>query len=197
MCPCRFRCTRRAVRLSTLAPSTVPGSSIEREESEMYTEARLQLYSEVSLCVCVCVCVCGSLYHCWCWFSTDVPASAFYFGTYEGMLRKLTPKGQRLASLHALSINHDLLLSLSLSTLCSRDRVGPGYVLLAGGTAGIMNWISCIAQDTVKSRYQTAPAGKYAGLTQVFMEIVSSIIAVSTIILNNVITLISDSYRRS
>ena len=101
------------------------------------------------------------------------------------MLRKLTPKGQRLALLHALSINHDQSLSLSLflSPPCSRDRVGPGYVLLAGGTAGIMNWISCIAQDTIKSRYQTAPAGKYTGLTQVFMEIVSSIIAISTIMI--------------
>lgn len=89
------------------------------------------------------------------------------------------------------SINHDLSLFLSpplppssplspYPSLCSRDKVGPGYVLLAGGTAGIMNWLSCIAQDTVKSRYQTAPAGKYTGLTQVFTEIVSSIMATST-----------------
>ena len=56
----------------------------------------------------------------------------------------------------------------------SRDKVSPGYVLLAGGCAGIMNWLGCIAQDTVKSKYQTAPAGKYSGLGEVFREIVRS-----------------------
>ena len=30
----------------------------------------------------------------------DVPASAAYFGTYEGLLRRLTPKGQTLAALY-------------------------------------------------------------------------------------------------
>ena len=145
----------------------------------MYTEEQLQLYSEVSFDLSVCLCLLPLSF--WRCFSTDIPASAFYFGTYEGMLRQLTPKGQRSASLCVLSIKHDLSVSLPTPpSLCSRDRVGPGYVLLAGGTAGIMNWLSCIAQDTVKSRYQTAPAGKYTGLTQVFMEIVSSIMATST-----------------
>ena len=68
-------------------------------------------------------------------------------------------------------LKQHLSLSLSLPPP-SRDKVSPGYVLLAGGTAGIANWLSCIAQDTVKSRYQTAPSGKYSGLGQVLMEIV-------------------------
>jgi len=28
-------------------------------------------------------------------------------------------------------------------------------VLFAGGMAGVFNWLTCIPQDTVKSRYQT------------------------------------------
>ena len=70
----------------------------------------------------------------------------------------------------------------------SRDKVGPGYVLLAGGSAGIVNWLACIAQDTVKSKYQTAPAGKYSGLTEVFREIVSElVIDLQLMLVNNVI----------
>ncbi len=58
-----------------------------------------------------------------------------------------------------------------------------------------MNWLSCIAQDTVKSRYQTAPAGKYTGLTQVFMEIVSLILATSTILnLSLIVNIITTMY---
>ena len=68
-------------------------------------------------------------------------------------------------------LSRTLMFTWTLSF--SRSQVSPAYVLLAGGTAGIVNWLSCIAQDTVKSRYQTAPSGKYSGLAQVFTEIVS------------------------
>ena len=35
----------------------------------------------------------------------------------------------------------------------------------------IYSWLVCIPADTVKSRYQTAPAGKYSGAGQVFKEL--------------------------
>ena len=45
------------MRQSTLVLLTVPNSSTEREGSEMSTEERLLLYSEVRLGVCLCVCI--------------------------------------------------------------------------------------------------------------------------------------------
>lgn len=139
----------------------------------MFTEAHLLPYSEVSHSLSL---IHHNHYHHPYRPSIDVPASAFYFGTYEGMLRQLTPKGQRSDRFNPCD-TWGTALSLSPAppplSLCSRDQVGAGYVLLAGGTAGITNWTSCIAQDTVKSRFQTAPSGKYSGLSQVFMEIVS------------------------
>lgn len=44
--------------------------------------------------------------------------------------------------------------------------------MLAGGSAGIMNWVVAIPPDVLKSRYQIAPDGKYNGVRDVFKEIV-------------------------
>jgi solute carrier family 25 carnitine/acylcarnitine transporter 20/29 len=38
-----------------------------------------------------------------------------------------------------------------------------GRTVLAGGTAGICNWLVAIPADVVKSRLQTAPDGVYSG----------------------------------
>jgi len=43
--------------------------------------------------------------------------------------------------------------------------------LCAGGLAGIANWLVCIPLDTLKTRLQTAPEGKYSGLGDVFSEV--------------------------
>ncbi|XP_072344048.1 mitochondrial carnitine/acylcarnitine carrier protein-like isoform X2 [Scyliorhinus torazame] len=61
----------------------------------------------------------------------DVPASGVYFLSYEWLKDILTPKGQSVCDLSAPRI------------------------LLAGGMAGIFNWMVAIPADVVKSRFQT------------------------------------------
>jgi len=73
----------------------------------------------------------------------DVPGSMAYFGGYEVFKKLLTPKGSHSSELHPLSI------------------------LLAGGMAGVCNWVVSIPPDVIKSRYQSAPEGKYSGLMDV------------------------------
>ena len=45
-------------------------------------------------------------------------------------------------------------------------------MLLAGGSAGVANWVVAIAPDTLKSRLQTAPPGRYTGIAHVFTDMV-------------------------
>merc|ERR1719447_1047702 len=52
----------------------------------------------------------------------------------------------------------------------SRDNLSPLRTLLAGGSAGILNWMVAIGPDTLKSRYQTAPPGTYSGVRDVFVQ---------------------------
>jgi len=44
-------------------------------------------------------------------------------------------------------------------------------ILCAGGFAGMANWLPALPVDTLKSRLQTAPEGKYTGVRQVAAEI--------------------------
>jgi solute carrier family 25 carnitine/acylcarnitine transporter 20/29 len=53
-----------------------------------------------------------------------------------------------------------------------RDVLNPALVVLAGGSAGIMNWVVAIAPDTLKSRIQTSPPGKSSSIKTVFLEMV-------------------------
>ncbi|XP_048403739.1 protein kinase, cAMP-dependent, regulatory, type II, alpha A isoform X1 [Stegostoma tigrinum] len=79
----------------------------------------------------------------------DIPASGMYFMTYEWLKHTLTPEGQSVADL-------------------SVPRV-----LLAGGMAGIFNWTVAIPPDVLKSRFQTAPEGKYPnGFRDVLRELI-------------------------
>jgi len=76
----------------------------------------------------------------------DSVASFFYFTTYE-LLKAKWP--------------------------WRKNAGDPGVVgtLCAGGFAGIMNWLGCIPIDTMKSKLQTAPEGKYKnGIRGVFTE---------------------------
>ncbi|DAZ95979.1 TPA: hypothetical protein N0F65_009280 [Lagenidium giganteum] len=70
----------------------------------------------------------------------DVPASVGYFGGFEAFKRGLTPKGQDPSDLNAFR------------------------VFLAGGFAGMLNWMIAIPADVLKSRIQTAPEGTYRGV---------------------------------
>lgn len=67
----------------------------------------------------------------------DSVASAFYFSTYEVLKGRFTREGE--------------------------SSPGVAGTLAAGGFAGIANWMACMPIDTLKSRYQVAPHGKYSG----------------------------------
>lgn len=75
----------------------------------------------------------------------DVPGNAAYFAMYEGLKRQLC------------------LLE---------DRTTPSTpsILFAGGMAGVANWVVAIPFDVVKSRWQTAPNGKYRNLVDVLQK---------------------------
>ena len=80
----------------------------------------------------------------------DVPASGVYFMSYEMLLDRFSAPGQK------------------------RDTLSPFKVFVAGGCAGILNWIVAIAPDTLKSRLQTSPEGKYQNIRQVYKDLVRS-----------------------
>ncbi|TRY98586.1 hypothetical protein DNTS_005277 [Danionella cerebrum] len=61
----------------------------------------------------------------------DVPSNGVYFLTYEVLKHQLTPDGE---SVHRLSTPR---------------------VLLAGGVAGLLNWLIALPADVLKSNYQT------------------------------------------
>jgi len=73
----------------------------------------------------------------------DVPGSMAYFGAYEMFKWLLTPEGS------------------------SPNSLNPFAVLVAGGMAGVANWVIAIPPDVLKSRYQAAPEGTYRGLGHV------------------------------
>eukprot|EP00980_Cylindrotheca_fusiformis_P011830 scaffold2816_cov121-Cylindrotheca_fusiformis.AAC.46 len=78
-------------------------------------------------------------------FSTalrDVPGNAAYFGTYE-FVKKISCDFE------------------------GREKPSILGTLLAGGCAGVGNWIIAIPFDTIKSRWQTAPTGKYSSIADV------------------------------
>jgi len=77
----------------------------------------------------------------------DIPASGAYFSVYEWLKKTLTPEGH------------------------SASDLSPLRTLFAGGMAGIANWIVAIPPDVLKSRYQTAPHGKYSGIGDVLREL--------------------------
>ncbi|XP_026097316.1 mitochondrial carnitine/acylcarnitine carrier protein [Carassius auratus] len=73
----------------------------------------------------------------------DVPSNGVYFLTYEYLKKFLTPEGE---SVHHLSTSR---------------------VLLAGGIAGMLNWLIALPADVLKSNYQTATDKRYRGLRDV------------------------------
>lgn len=80
----------------------------------------------------------------------DVPGSIFYFGTYELIKRTL---------MRWQNIDPD------------SGALSPGAVLCAGGFAGMAMWGFAIPADTLKSRFQTAPEGKYSGILDVYKHL--------------------------
>jgi len=81
----------------------------------------------------------------------DIPGTVAYFGTYE-LVKKELMKMQGIDP--------------------SKGKLSVISVLSAGGLAGIAMWTVCIPADVIKSRYQTAPEGKYNGLVDVYKALI-------------------------
>lgn len=77
----------------------------------------------------------------------DVPANAAYFTSYEIFKRNMAPAGG------------------------DPGQLSLGRTLLAGGLAGICNWLVALPPDVIKSRLQTAPDGTYKGVLDVFRHL--------------------------
>lgn len=81
----------------------------------------------------------------------DIPGTVAYFGMYEFAKKEL---------MRLQGIDPD------------RGGLSPVAVLTAGGLAGMACWAVAIPADVIKSRYQTAPEGKYAGIADVYRALI-------------------------
>jgi len=80
----------------------------------------------------------------------DGPGSVAWFGVYELSKREFA----KMQGVEA-------------------SELSPLAVLTAGGLGGMACWTVAIPSDVLKSRYQTAPEGKYRGLYHVFQELMA------------------------
>ncbi|KAJ9581403.1 hypothetical protein L9F63_023418, partial [Diploptera punctata] len=76
----------------------------------------------------------------------DMPGSGMYFLGYEVVQELMNPTG--------------------------KTDIGMLASILGGGTAGLAMWITCMPADVLKSRFQTAPPGKYTGVRDVFKQLI-------------------------
>ena len=76
----------------------------------------------------------------------DVPGNAAYFGTYEGIRRGLLSTTTTTTAATSYDESHHHSASSSYTT---------SITVLAGGLAGVANWIIAIPIDVIKSRWQT------------------------------------------
>ncbi|KAL7538302.1 hypothetical protein ACHAXR_008469 [Thalassiosira sp. AJA248-18] len=82
----------------------------------------------------------------------DIPGTIAYFGTYEWIKKSLM-------KMQGIDPN-------------KKGELSVGAVLTAGGLAGMACWTVGIPADVIKSRYQTAPEGKYGGLVDVYKALI-------------------------
>jgi solute carrier family 25 carnitine/acylcarnitine transporter 20/29 len=80
----------------------------------------------------------------------DGPGSIAWFGVYELSKREFMRVGG-----------------------VESGNLSPLAVLCAGGFAGMACWAVAIPPDVLKSRYQTAPEGKYRGLYHVYQDLMA------------------------
>lgn len=81
----------------------------------------------------------------------EIPGTMAFFGTYE-------------------YLKQQLLYCQNLPSTTSA-QYAPITILTAGGLAGISCWTICIPFDVIKSRYQSAPDGKYRSLLHVYQQL--------------------------
>jgi solute carrier family 25 (mitochondrial carnitine/acylcarnitine transporter), member 20/29 len=80
----------------------------------------------------------------------DIPGSIAWFGTYEVIKRAL----------------------VTMQGIDDPSKLSPLAVMTAGGFAGMACWGVSIPPDVLKSRFQTAPEGKYTGVLDVYTTLV-------------------------
>jgi solute carrier family 25 (mitochondrial carnitine/acylcarnitine transporter), member 20/29 len=76
----------------------------------------------------------------------DVPGSIAWFGVYEIVKKQM----------------------MSWQGIEDPSKLSPLAVVVAGGFAGMACWSVSIPPDVLKSRFQTAPEGKYRGVMDVY-----------------------------
>jgi len=81
----------------------------------------------------------------------DIPGTVAYFGMYEYSKREIM-------KLQGIDPN--------------KGQLSLPAVVTAGGLAGMACWTVGIPFDVIKSRYQTAPEGKYSGIVDVYKALV-------------------------
>jgi len=79
----------------------------------------------------------------------DVPGSVAYYAAYE-VIKKWLQRGD------------------------TSGQLSPVAVVSAGGLAGVANWIVSVPPDVLKSRFQTAPAGRYTGMMHVLTDLIKT-----------------------
>ena len=55
-----------------------------------------------------------------------------------------------------------------------RSQLSVASTLVAGGLAGMCNWVVAIPMDVVKSRLQAAPEGTYSGALDVLRKLLAA-----------------------
>jgi solute carrier family 25 carnitine/acylcarnitine transporter 20/29 len=80
----------------------------------------------------------------------DIPGSIAWFGTYEIVKRKM----------------------VQLQGIEDSSKLSPIAIMVAGGFAGMACWGVSIPPDVLKSRYQTAPEGKYSSVLHVYQTLI-------------------------
>ena len=80
----------------------------------------------------------------------DVPGSGIYFAAYEIVKRGFIPEGGSAKDLNSF------------------------HTLFAGGMAGLTGWIYMLPADTIKSRIQSAEAGKYSGMMDCVRQLIKT-----------------------
>ena len=86
----------------------------------------------------------------------DVPGSVAYYTTYEVVKQKLTDMYRDPAA-------------------TGPPALSPVAIMTAGGLSGVANWLVAVPPDVLKSRFQSAPPGRYpGGMRQVFVELMQT-----------------------
>lgn len=91
-------------------------------------------------------------------FLRDSPGNAFYFGTYEYVKREIIKWESTGNGTDSYNSN-----SKKLSTKS---------IIMAGGLAGVVNWIVALPFDTVKSKVQTSNGSKNSKMIDVAIKLV-------------------------